>query len=220
MEPDIAALLANISFWEGWGYVALAAVLIGVAGESIKEFTPWLERIGWEKKIGRISALILIAGLAGEGVTQPNTNAANAKLIALLNKQTAQLRLDLEARKNRSLTDAQKSAIIERLKPLPDKGKIIFNPLMTDGEAIQFSDQIKAVLKAAGYDVEDATFGERMLGLNRVGSFLWIKDAKNPPQRAKDISTAFRLVGITIWGDVHPEFTDPDEVMLVVSTHP
>jgi len=52
--------------------------------------------MGIKKPLKRISALILILGLAGEGVTQPNTNAANAKAVSFANKATAQLALDLE----------------------------------------------------------------------------------------------------------------------------
>jgi hypothetical protein len=105
MTPEIASLMSDVSFWEFWGYAALAAVLIGVIGESIKEFTDWLERTGWEKKISRLSALILIAGLAGEGITQPKTNAVNATLIAFLNKQSGQLAIDLE--KEKQITSAR-----------------------------------------------------------------------------------------------------------------
>ena len=102
MTPEIASLMSDVSFWELWGYVSLAAVLIGVIGESIKELTDWLERTGWEKKISRLSALILIAGLAGEGITQPKTNAINATLIAFLNKQSGQLAIDLEKEKQKT----------------------------------------------------------------------------------------------------------------------
>jgi hypothetical protein len=105
MAPDIASLLADISFWEFWGYVALAAVVVGVIGESIEEFTEWPKFMGIEKPLMRISALVLILGLAGEGITQPNTNAANAKAVAFANKETAQLTLDLE--KERAATSAR-----------------------------------------------------------------------------------------------------------------
>jgi hypothetical protein len=105
MAADMASLLADISFWETWGYVALGAVVIGVIGESIEEFTEWPEFMGIEKPLKRLSALVLILGLAGEGVTQPNTNAANAKAVAFANKETAQLALDLE--KERAKTQAR-----------------------------------------------------------------------------------------------------------------
>jgi hypothetical protein len=102
MASEVSALMSGVSFWESWGYVALAAVFIGVVGETIEEFTNWPKRIGYEKAITRISALILIAGLAGEGITQSNSNATNATLVALLNNQTGQLSLDLEKERTRN----------------------------------------------------------------------------------------------------------------------
>jgi hypothetical protein len=141
------------------------------------------------------------------------------KETATAKERTVELQKELEERKNRRITDEQKRAIIERLTPLP-KGKVLFNPLMADGEAVQFSDQIKSVLAASGYDVDDVPQGDRLLSLNRTGAFLWFKDASAPPERAKNISTAFRLVGITLWGDPQPDFPDPDTLVVVVGSHP
>lgn len=105
MLPDISALMSDVTFWESCGYIALSAVVIGVIGESIKEFTPVLKYAGYQGRIGRLSTLLLIAGLAGEGITQPNTNATNARLVAFLNNQTVQLQADLE--KERQKTSAR-----------------------------------------------------------------------------------------------------------------
>jgi hypothetical protein len=105
MTPEIASLMSNTSFWEAWGYVALLAVVVGVAGESIQEFTQWPKRLGIAKVITRVSVLVLVVGLAGEGITQVNTNAANALVVALLNKQAAELSSDLE--KERATTSAR-----------------------------------------------------------------------------------------------------------------
>ncbi len=115
MTPDIATLMSDISYWEFLGYVALGAVLVGVAGESLKEFTDWPARAGIERLVTRVSVLVLIVGLAGECVTQPNTNAANARLVAIVNRQTAAIALDLEKerakRQSRVLTQEQFDAI-------------------------------------------------------------------------------------------------------------
>ena len=53
MSSEIASLSAAINFWEGWGYVALAAVFIGVVGESIEEFTDWPKKSGFDKRLTR-----------------------------------------------------------------------------------------------------------------------------------------------------------------------
>lgn len=91
---------------------------------------------------------------------------------------------------------------------------------MTSGEAIQFSDEIKEVLAAAGFEVTDVDFGEKMFSLNRTGAFLWFKDKDNPPQHAKFIYEAFHRVGISLLGDPQPEFADPARLVIVVATHP
>lgn len=91
---------------------------------------------------------------------------------------------------------------------------------MGDAEAFQFSDQILSVLRDAGYAAEEVPQGDRLLSLNRTGLFLWMKDAKNPPERAKNIATAFRLVGIEMLGDSVADINDADTVVLVVSSHP
>jgi hypothetical protein len=153
MEADISSLMSRISFWETWGYVALGAVLVGVAGESIKEFTHWLERIGWEKRISRLSALILIAGLAGEGITQPNSNAASATLIAYLNNQSAQTRrqnLELEqAVSPRYLDD---SAIVKVLKEHP--GQTVQLDVAPDFEARRLAGGLAQAFRNAGWEIK------------------------------------------------------------------
>ncbi len=154
MTTDIASLTAATSFWEYWGYVALAAVLIGVIGESIEEFTDWPKRIGCEQSITRLSALILIAGLAGEVITQPNTNAASATLVAVLNKETGQLALDLE--KERSITFArpwtkdQFDAIQEIKGKVTDVG-ILWYSDCSDCEPLAMS--IEMALVSAGVQI-------------------------------------------------------------------
>jgi hypothetical protein len=119
MSPDLASLKVNVNFWEFWAYMALAAVLIGVIGESVEEFTNWPKKWGIEKPLTRLSALVLIAGLATEGITQPNTNMANDTLVALLNQETGQLVLELQQeinkRASRKLTDAQLSVLVSGL---------------------------------------------------------------------------------------------------------
>jgi hypothetical protein len=156
-----------------------------------------------------------------EQMAQVHLDTETARLEgARANERAAELALALEERKNRRVTDIQKEAIVARLKPLSTKGKVLFNPLMTDGEAMQFSDQIKTALEAAGYEVADVPQGEQLLSLNKTGAFLWFKDAKNPPVRAANIATAFRLAGITLWGDPQPDFPDPDTLVVVVGTHP
>lgn len=214
--------IASAGWWSGFFFWASIVSLIGLGISEIashryserKDELVELQQIAEKKQHDDEIALLQ------KDTAQTNERAARLeKEAAEANERTAKLKLELDERKNRTLTADQKVAIIERLKPLP-KGKILFNPLMSDAEASQFSDKIQEVLKAAGYEVEDVPLKDRLLSLNRTGTFLWFKDAKNPPDRAKNIATAFRLVGITIWGETQPDIADPDMVMLVVGGHP
>src|ERR1700730_7449980 len=104
MPSDISALMSVLSCWENAGYVGLAIVIIGVAGESTHELTQLLgEYIWWRTKGGKASALVLITGLVIAGIAQVKANAISGQIIAFLNaqaadlnKQAVQLRIDLE----------------------------------------------------------------------------------------------------------------------------
>jgi hypothetical protein len=127
---------------------------------------------------------------------------------------------EIAAVQSRHITKEQREQLIALLKPV-EKAPVFFNPLMTSGEAIQFSDEIKDVLAAAGFEVADVLFGdESLLSLNRTGAFLWFRDRNNPPKHAKFIYEAFRRVGIPLFGDPQPDFPDPARLVIVVATHP
>jgi hypothetical protein len=49
---------------------------------------------------------------------------------------------EIAAVQSRHITKEQREQLIALLKPV-EKAPVFFNPLMTDGEAIQFSDEIK-----------------------------------------------------------------------------
>ena len=215
--------IAGAAWWSGFYFWASIVALIGLGIAEIashrysdrKDELAEIEQRAVQRRHDEDMARVQ------HDTVQATERAARLeKEAAETSKEAAQLRLALKERENRTLTEAQKAAIIERLKPLPNKGKIIFNPLMTDGEAIQFSDQIKSTLQAAGYEVADVAPKDRLLSVNRTGAFLWFKDVNNAPDDARHIATAFRLVGITILGEPQPDFPDPTTLMIVVASHP
>jgi hypothetical protein len=131
-------------------------------------------------------------------------------------KKDAQI-VQLQAR---HITPKQKEELIALLKPTP-KGPVFFRPLITSSEAVQFSDEIKDVLSAAGFEVPDTDLlRDGLLSLNRTGAFLWFKDKDNPPQHAKYLYEAFHRVGISLLGDPQPELSDPARLVIVVGSHP
>jgi hypothetical protein len=93
MAVDISALMSSLWYWELAGYATLVAVAIGVAGESVHELTEWFKKSPWWKAKGGIaSALLLIAALAAEVVTQIKTSGISGQTIAFLSDQAAETR--------------------------------------------------------------------------------------------------------------------------------
>ena len=62
-------------------YSAAGIVLCGVIGEYVAEFTRWAADRGIEKKLSKISTLVLIIGIAGEGIGLFRTSQISGELI-------------------------------------------------------------------------------------------------------------------------------------------
>jgi biopolymer transport protein ExbD len=121
-------LMSSLSFWERGGYIGLAAVIFGVIGETIHEFAAWPHWEWWRPRGGKLSALVLIAGLAIEGVAQINANNTSDRVIAVLRDEEAatkeraeELRkanLALEKQLNpRTINDEQADVLIKAIRP-------------------------------------------------------------------------------------------------------
>jgi hypothetical protein len=162
--------------------------------------------MGVEKPLTRISALILIAGLAGEGITQPNTNAANPKLVAFANRETAQLSTDLEKERNktsaRPWSQAQFDAIQEIKGSVTDVGILWADRCF---ECQMFGTDIETALHSAGAQIYGAHPSEPM-GANSSGIFLKLpvgSDQENHP-----LVVALRKAGLNPSVSYHiPEFS-------------
>ena len=89
---DVSSLDSALNVWEFIEYVAEALVLAGCVGEYLSEFTT-LKTEGWRSRLGRLSLLILIAGLAVELGALIRTNNLAGQEIALLNGVAADARL-------------------------------------------------------------------------------------------------------------------------------
>jgi hypothetical protein len=137
MAFDISELATSLSNWEFAGYLSLAAVAIGVAGESIHELTELGKKfIWWKCKGGKASALLLIAALAGELIIQIKINSLSGLIIAVLNdgaakleKESIQLRSDIERERNirlpRQLTEEQVDTIANALRDKTERVHIV-----------------------------------------------------------------------------------------------
>jgi hypothetical protein len=149
-----------------------------------------------------------------EAAKERETAARHAAEVGALQRKLA-------AREPRTINREQHDMLVSLLTPIPiHKDPVLFNPLMSDGEAQAFSEQIKQVLKDSGFPVDDVPFGEKLLGVNRLGVVLWFKDLETPPKRARFIYEAFKRVGIEMKADPQAEFSDADKLVIVVGTHP
>jgi hypothetical protein len=158
-------------------------------------------------------------GYLKESLARVNNDAANA------NREAAQLRLALEheiaTRQPRKITQEQRELLISLLTPVPiKKDLVLFNPLMTDGEALAFSEQIADVLKASGFPVADVPFGEKLFAFNRLGAFLQFKDQDHVPKRANFIAEAFRRIDVQFIGLPNPDMKSENDLIITIGTHP
>lgn len=87
---DLATVEALAEFWERVDYVGLFLVFMGVAVESLVEFTNLIKSSSWKPKIGKASALVLILGLALELLSSSRLSVINRQVIGILSKQTSE----------------------------------------------------------------------------------------------------------------------------------
>jgi hypothetical protein len=179
---DIALLEAASSRWEFWGYIAIGAVFVGVIGESVVEFFPSIINAeSLRTTLGKASALILIAGLAGEIITQVNANNLNAKVVAILNgnaedakmraaqsqQDAEQARLEQEKLKAqlawRSLTPEIAAQMTSRLST--SKHSVILAYVSNDPEALWLAIQFSKIFDAAKWKVipQSRTYAGRLV---------------------------------------------------------
>src|SRR6516162_1237507 len=86
----INALTASLWYWELAGYVSVAAVVIGVAGEVLHDFSTWFKSVEWWKARGnKASALLLVVALRGELVIQVKSTSISGRIIAGLEDEAA-----------------------------------------------------------------------------------------------------------------------------------
>jgi hypothetical protein len=159
MALDISALISSLSGWELAGYAALAAVAIGVAGESVHELTAWFKTLQWWKANGgKASALLLVAALAAELIIQVKTNSISGQIIAFLSDQAASTReraAKLEAiMTGRRLSQVEINLIGLELRPFASRD-VVIGSYSGDAEAARLGLQIKTALEQAGVHVHD-----------------------------------------------------------------
>jgi len=69
-DSEVGSLKASLSCWEWFGYISTAIVFLGCVGEFVASFTSLPKSEEAEKKLARLSLIILILGIAGELLAQ------------------------------------------------------------------------------------------------------------------------------------------------------
>jgi hypothetical protein len=82
MSTEVASLLSTLGWWEVAEYAACAVVFIGVLGETIA--SRFKDENRNKKRLERLSAIVLLVGLAGELVGLISASKLTGKIIATL----------------------------------------------------------------------------------------------------------------------------------------
>jgi hypothetical protein len=212
---DLPTLKASLAGWDMLGDAALAAVLLGIALVSVTQFEwlipwAWLARFPrWSPALGKIGAMLLIVGFAGEIWAARNSRALSDRVAAEANKQAAaaierakalekdaaQLRLQLARLKWRVITPDQQATLVAALKDAPRGPVTVFHGL--DDEPYSFALQVRDALKAAGFD---PALAQSPPALNLPGTFILVTDLQHPPRHALPLQTAFREIHVELDG--------------------
>jgi hypothetical protein len=86
---EISTLESSAELWERVDYIGLFFVFLGVTVESLVEFTNLIKSSFWKPKIGKVSALVLIIGLALELISSSRLSAINRQVVGILSAQAA-----------------------------------------------------------------------------------------------------------------------------------
>jgi hypothetical protein len=108
MSVDVPSLLTSLGRWEIAEYVACGVVFLGVAGETVADLTKLIKIRKCRKIIERVSAVVLLIGLAGELTSLIKASELSGKIIAALN--------DNAIAANRAATSAENDAVQARLE--------------------------------------------------------------------------------------------------------
>jgi len=210
---DIAVLKQSLAFWDRLGdlsaLVALAGIILLGAAQFFWRATA--SSIGGSPRIRHalrtLGVLLVMAGLVGEILTARRSRNINDGISAALNaqagaamenakvleKDAAQLRLQLARLKWRVITPEQQALLTEWLKSAP-KGPILLRH-KADDEPASFAAQIRDALRAAGFD---ARMEASPAAASLSGTFLLVQDLQRPPAHAVPLQGAFREIHLDL----------------------
>ncbi|MGA9587882.1 MAG: hypothetical protein WBQ95_21305 [Terracidiphilus sp.] len=172
---EVESLKSTLNCWEWVGYISTGVVFLGCIGEFVAEFTRCVKSKRSKHKLSRLSLIVLIAGIAGELLSEVRVSQLSGELIANVeheaedaHKEAAQAdlrRVQLENRiadifGPRQLTAAQSAKIAGELTGL--KGiKVDVFVYAVNGTSEDFQDSRNVAIEVMGI--------LRQVGVNEAG---------------------------------------------------
>jgi hypothetical protein len=92
MSHLIYSVTQSLRFWEGVEFIGALAVILGVIGECIADFTNFPRTATRKKRFEKVAALLLIAGLAFELIGGRQASRLNDVAMQRLNQEAANAR--------------------------------------------------------------------------------------------------------------------------------
>jgi hypothetical protein len=224
---EIAGLKTSLGLWDTLGNISALLIFIGVilASATLMEWPPkWSMLIARFPKAGRIGAVLLIVGLTGEILSARRSHTISARIIGELNaqagkaieaskaleKDAAQLRLQLATLKWRVITPEQQATLINWLKATP-KGPVVIQYGPED-EPWSYATQVRDALRLAGFDprLEQSSIAA-------PGTWIFVADLQHPAPHALAIQNAFREIHVDLDGQQEPQFLPtPGTVVILI----
>jgi|SRR5271165_16571 len=241
-DSEVASLKSALGCWEWLEYVSTAIVFLGCVGEFVAEFTSLPKSEKTEKKLARLSLIILIFGIAGELLGTVRTSQLSGQLIANIderaaneNKLVAGLEQDVAkantemAKQQARAAEAERSllALQEKIQPRhlsPEQRTAIKNALK------RFPPQQVNILAfvgvsdgtSFGLELADAInsagwkasfLGHESSGGELRGLALIMKDTKYPPLGARQLQDALKAAGLSAPAWNNPHWGGPESAI-------
>ena len=117
----------------------------------------------------------------------------------------------------RTITAEQREKFIESVKGV-QRGKVQIWTIANDHECWEYSVQVSAMIKAAGYDVHPIIQTRMQFGGSIVGCWLLIKNKDKPAPHGGDIQAGLKAIGIDAGGNAEPMVEDEQTAVVVIGS--
>ncbi len=166
------------------------------------------------KKHRRLLITLAIIGVAGEQIGTIAEFVFSEHLQTIGEVEIMSLRKQVEPRQ---ITTANRAILLPCLEKAP-KGVIFVVPKVFDEDAERYANQIRELLKDAGFDSRPEPSNKpRPFSFGVFGTFISVQDFSHPPSQAAPVQSCFKLGKIDLPGYGNaPEWVGANEVLIGV----